>query len=165
MLRMAVWGARSIAGLTAAVALVIDQASKWMILEHVMEPSQIIVVAPFFNLTLWFNRGVTFGFLSSDGDLGRWLLIALTLTIVVVLALWARRSTMRLEGAALGAIIGGALGNIIDRLRHGGVVDFLDFHAFGWHWPAFNMADVTVVCGVAALMLNPLLPARETAKG
>jgi len=85
--------------------------------------------------------------------------VLVKLGVVAFLVHWLRRSTMRLECAALGLIIGGALGNIADRLRIGAVVDFIDAHYGGWHWPTFNMADVAIVCGVAALILVSLRPA------
>jgi signal peptidase II len=138
----------------ALLAAVADQASKWVILEHVMNPPRLIEVTPFFNLTLGFNRGVTFGMLSSDEALGRWMLIGLALVIVAGLIIWAWRAGSRIEAASIGGIIGGAIGNVIDRVRQGAVTDFLDFHALDWHWPAFNLADTAIFCGVAALLLH-----------
>lgn len=141
---------------TAVLAAATDQASKWAILEHVMIPPRIIEVAPFFNLSLGFNRGVSFG-MFGDGTVGPWLLSGLALAIVAFLLRWAARSTSRTEATALGAIVGGALGNVIDRVRQGAVTDFLDFHALGWHWPAFNLADAAIFCGVATLLLHSWL--------
>ncbi|KAA0576223.1 signal peptidase II [Azospirillum sp. B21] len=138
--------------LAATFAVALDQGSKWAIIEHVMNPPRLIEVTPFFNLTLGFNRGVSFG-LFGDGAVGPWLLSGLALTIVALLLAWAMRSISQSEAAALGAIIGGALGNVIDRVRQGAVTDFLDLHAFGWHWPAFNLADAAIFCGVAMLLL------------
>ncbi|QQP89502.1 signal peptidase II [Skermanella rosea] len=148
--RTGLWLALAIALLAAAA----DQASKRVILEHVMDPPRLIEVTPFFNLTLGFNRGVSFGMLSSDEALGPWLLVGLTLGIVAALIVWARRVGSRIEAAAIGGVIGGAIGNVIDRVRQGAVTDFLDFHALGWHWPAFNLADAAIFCGVAALLLH-----------
>ncbi|MFC5314797.1 signal peptidase II [Azospirillum rugosum] len=137
---------------TASLASAVDQASKWAILEHVMNPPRLIEVTPFFNLTLGFNRGVSFGLLG-DGTAGPWLLSGLALAIVIGLAMWARRTDSRIEAGAIGAIMGGGIGNVIDRVRQGAVTDFLDLHAFGWHWPAFNLADVAIVCGVGVLLM------------
>ncbi|MEO3432341.1 signal peptidase II [Inquilinus sp. CAU 1745] len=139
--------------LAAALILVADQASKWAILAVVMDPPRVIEVTPFFNLTLGFNRGVTFGLLG-DSNAGPWLLAAVALAVVATLAVWVRHTGSRVEGAAIGAIMGGGLGNVIDRVRQGTVTDFLDLHAFGWHWPTFNVADVAIVCGVGALLLH-----------
>ncbi|MFC7693690.1 signal peptidase II [Paeniroseomonas aquatica] len=111
---------------------------------------------PFLDLVLVHNRGVTFGLLASDHPAGRWLLILLTGTITVALLVWLRRAQNRTQAAALGLIIGGALGNLMDRLRHGAVTDFLDFHAQGYHWPAFNLADSGIVLGVALLLIAEL---------
>ena len=116
-------------GLLAAAA---DQASKWAVLEYVMNPPRLIAVTPFFNLTLGFNRGVSFGFLG-DGAAGPWLLSALAVAIIAALALWAWRSASRAEAAALGAIIGGAVGNVIDRVRRSAVPDSVDLRALGRH--------------------------------
>jgi signal peptidase II len=138
----------------AIFAAVTDQVSKWAILEHVMNPPRLIAIAPFFNLTLGFNAGVSFGMLSSDEALGRWLLVSLTLVIVAGLTVWAWRANSRIEAAAIGGIIGGAIGNVIDRVRQGAVTDFLDFHALGWHWPAFNLADAVIFCSVVTLLLH-----------
>ena len=148
----------------ALLAAVADQASKWVILEHVMNPPRLIEVTPFFNLTLGFNRGVSFGLLSSDEALGRWMLIGLALVIVVGLIIWAWRAGSRIEAASIGGIIGGAIGNVIDRVRQGAVTDFLDFHALGWHWPAFNLADTAIFCSVAALLLHSWVSERAANK-
>jgi signal peptidase II len=142
--------------LTLAVAIlaaVTDQASKWALLEHVMNPPRLIEVTSF-NLTLGFNSGVSFGMLSSNEALGRWLLVGLTLVIVAGLTVWAWRADSRIEAVAIGGIIGGAIGNVIDRVRQGAVMDFLDFHALGWHWPAFNLADAVIFCSVVTLLLH-----------
>ena len=148
----------------ALLAAVADQASKWVILEHVMNPPRLIEVTPFFNLTLGFNRGVSFGLLSSDEALGRWMLIGLALVIVVGLIIWAWRAGSRIEAASIGGIIGGAIGNVIDRVRQGSVTDFLDFYALGWHWPAFNLADTAIFCSVAVLLLHSWVSERAANK-
>jgi signal peptidase II len=146
--------------LAALIVGAADQISKWVILEHIMNPPRLIEVAPFFNLTLGFNRGVSFGFLGG-GVAGPWLLSGLALVIVVALALWAHRAGSRAEATALGVIIGGAIGNVVDRIRQGAVTDFLDLHAFGWHWPAFNVADIGITGGVGLLLLHGWLQGRR----
>lgn len=157
------WNGRSELPLAVAVSLIAvaaDQISKWLILEWVMSPPRLIEITPFFNLTLGFNRGVSFGLLG-NGAVGPWLLSGLAVAVVIGLLLWARRTTSRAEATALGAIIGGALGNVIDRVRQGAVTDFLDFHALGWHWPTFNVADVAIFCGTALLVVRSMVHGRE----
>jgi signal peptidase II len=145
------------AGLAVALLVgLVDQLSKWWILVHVMDPPRVIPVTPFFNLVLGWNRGISFGLLGGTSGLGTWLLVGLALAIVVVLGVWLRRSHRALVVAALGLIIGGALGNIVDRLRFGAVADFLDVHAAGYHWPAFNAADAGITVGAAMLILDSL---------
>lgn len=138
----------------------LDQATKWWILERVMDPPRRISVTPFFDLVLGWNRGVSFGMLGGYA-LPPWSLALLSAGIATILLVWLFRTDARLIATALGLITGGALGNALDRLRHGAVTDFLDFHAAGWHWPAFNFADVGVVCGAALLVLDTLLEHRE----
>jgi signal peptidase II len=142
--------------LCAALVLAADLVTKWWILAVAMNPPRIVEVAPFFNLVLVKNRGVSFGMLGSAPGWMPWVLTAFAVTIAIALAVWLCRADGRLLGCALGAVIGGAIGNAIDRVRFGAVVDFLDFHAFGWHWPAFNVADSAVVVGVGLLVLDSL---------
>lgn len=151
---------RAAAALGAAV-VVADQASKWWVLNVLMPPPGGIEVTSFFNLVLVWNPGVTFGLFGMGGEPMRWILMAVTLAIIVALGVWLSRTDRALPALALGAVIGGAAGNLLDRLIHGQVADFLDFHAFGWHWPAFNLADSAIVCGVAALVLDTFLTPRE----
>lgn len=148
--------------MAAALVTALDQLSKWVVLEIVMDPPRIIPVTPFFNLVLVWNRGVSFGFLShASSQWMPWLLTALALAIMAVLAWWLRRAATRLMVLALGLVMGGALGNVIDRLRFGAVADFLDVHIAGVHWPAFNMADSAITVG-AALILYDVLFAKRT---
>ena len=148
-------------GIVAAlVAVVVDQVTKAWALEALWPPySDGVTLLPVLNLRLGFNTGVTFGIFAESAAGAVWLLVLVKLGVVAFLVHWLRRSTMRLECAALGLIIGGALGNIADRLRIGAVVDFIDANYGGWPWPTFNMADVAIVCGVAALILVSLRPA------
>ena len=142
-------------GLSIAVAVFAsDLISKWLIVNVVMDPARTIDVFPFFNLVLGYNRGVTFGLLSSGNPIAPYLLSGFALLVVGVLDRWLWRSTVRLESAAIGSIIGGALGNVADRLADGAVTDFLDFYVGGYHWPAFNLADVGIVLGVALLLVT-----------
>lgn len=138
----------------AAFAFALDQATKAAALAAAPALAQGVEVLPFFDLVLVHNRGITFGLLASDHPAGRWLLILVTGAVSAGLAVWMARAQSRTQAAALGLIIGGALGNLVDRLRHGAVTDFLDFHAQGYHWPAFNLADSGIVVGVALLLLG-----------
>jgi len=124
-------------------------------LEHVMQPPRIIPVAPFFNLVAGWNRGVSFGMFNSETAVAG-VFIALAGLIVVLLSVWLFRAERTPIALALGLVIGGALGNVIDRIRFGAVFDFLDFHVFGRHWPAFNVADAAISLGAAFLLLDAL---------
>lgn len=145
----------------AAVTLVLDLLTKWWIVGKVMDPPRAIEITPFFNLVMVWNRGITFG-LFGDAVWGRWAFAGLALAIVAVLISWLSRASYRDTALALGLVIGGAIGNVIDRVRWGAVADFLDFHVAGWHWPAFNLADSAIVIGVGVLLLEALFSRRET---
>ena len=142
-------------GLAFLIAL-LDQLSKWWVVEFVMNPPQVIPVTSFFNLVLGLNRGVSFGMFDTGTDTGRWILTALTITIAIGLAVWLWRVEKPWLAAALGLVVGGAVGNIIDRATIGAVVDFLDFHVAGYHWPAFNVADMGITCGAMVLIFDSL---------
>jgi lipoprotein signal peptidase len=143
-------------GICAAIlVLAADQASKWWILTGLDLPRvRQIVLLPVLNLTMVWNRGVTFGLLDGFGSWSYLLLAAVALAVVVALGVWLRRAESRIVAAALGAIAGGAIGNVIDRLRFGAVVDFVDAHIGDWHWYVFNIADSAIVCGVIVLILE-----------
>jgi signal peptidase II len=142
--------------LLAALVAVLDQASKGLILAVVMQPPRVIEITGFFNLVLTYNTGVSFGLLSGDLAWKPWLLAALAVAVSVGLFLWLRRRPEPLLAWGVGLVAGGALGNALDRLHRPGVVDFLDLHAAGWHWPAFNLADSGITVGVALLILDGL---------
>ena len=144
-------------GIAAAIVLVVDQASKYWVLYRLDLPSiGSLDVVPMFSLTMVWNRGVTFGLLAGLGSFGSWILAAVALAVVLALFLWLRRAEKTSVAVALGAIAGGAVGNVIDRVRFGAVVDFLHAHAFGWSWYVFNMADAAIVCGVATLVIDSI---------
>jgi signal peptidase II len=136
----------------AGCVMAADFASKaWML--AIFQPHERVVVLPFFNLVLVFNSGAAFSFLANAGGWQKWFFIGLALAISVWLVIMIRQHVAeRLLPAALALVLGGALGNVIDRLRFGAVVDFLDFHVAGWHWPAFNVADSAISIGVALLL-------------
>jgi len=149
-------------GLIAAVlVLVADQASKWAVLALLDLPrvGQIMLL-PVLNLTMVWNHGVTFGLLTGVGLWAHGVLVAVALAVVAGLGVWLRRAENRVVAVALGAIAGGAIGNVIDRLRFGAVIDFIDAHLGAWHWYVFNLADAAIVCGVAALVIDSQWPRR-----
>lgn len=152
-------------GLAAVLAaLVIDQLSKWIILNLVMDPPAPIAVLPVFDLVLAWNRGVSFSMLSSGAAQAPYLLAGFALLVVAGLGAWLARVKAPLPALGLGLIIGGAVGNVIDRLRFGAVVDFLYFHYAGWGFPAFNLADTAITFGVALLLLDSLFGKLRPAK-
>ena len=135
----------------AIIWIGVDQQVKWWVLSSLAR-GEVIELTPFFNVVLVFNRGISFGLLGTG--VSPLSLSLLALAIVAGLFIWLWRAPNKLIAAALGSIIGGALGNVIDRFRAGMVTDYLVFHLAGWHWPAFNVADVGVVCGVGLLLLG-----------
>lgn len=145
--------------LLAAAVLLLDQLSKWVMVELVLDDRRMIEVLPFFNFSLVYNRGVSFGLFGSNSVWGPYVLSALALAVCVALVVWARRAETRMLVVAIGIVIGGAIGNVIDRLRFGAVVDFLDFYIPGTqlpHWPAFNVADSAIVIGVGLILIDGL---------
>jgi len=153
----------------ALLVLVADQASKWWILEVLDLPTRRSV--PLLGgdefglaLTMVWNRGVTFGLLSGSSPWHAWALAAMAAAIAIFLLRWLAKAENTRTALALGAIIGGAVGNVIDRLRFGAVVDFVDAYAWGWHWYVFNVADAAIVLGVAILLIEAVFPRPATAE-
>ena len=147
-------------GLAAALVVVaLDQVTKAWILGFFAghEGAPVAVVTPFFNLVLTGNRGMSFGLFNTNAAMNTVVFTVLAAVIVIALIAWLRRAHNSLIRLALGMIIGGAVGNVIDRLVRGAVVDFLDFHIGSWHWFAFNLADAAICLGVIALLLDGLL--------
>jgi len=138
-----------------AVLIGADQLLKQYMLSLVFEPPRVIEVTGFFNLVPVWNRGVSFGMLG-DSETSRWVLVGLAFAIVAILVVWLIRAGSTVVVFALVLVIGGALSNVIDRIVFGAVVDFIDIHAFGWHWPAFNLADMSIVAGTAFLLYDGL---------
>jgi lipoprotein signal peptidase len=157
-------------GLIAAlVVLAADQASKWWVLNGLDLPDlRQVVLLPVLNLTMVWNRGVTFGLLNGLGSWGHVLLAAVSLAVVAALGVWLRRAESPLVATAIGAIAGGAIGNVIDRVRFGAVVDFIHAHVeTPWgdlSWYVFNVADAAIVCGVAALIIGSQFSGRRQEK-
>ncbi|MBW4090280.1 MAG: signal peptidase II [Proteobacteria bacterium] len=144
----------SLGALIGLVVYAADQGSKYWIL-HGLDLPRLgdVRVLPVLDLTMVWNHGVTFGLLTGRSGWSVAILATLALVIVAALGVWLRRTDRVSSAIALGAIAGGALGNVTDRLRYGAVVDFIRAHAFGWSWYVFNIGDAAIVCGVAALVL------------
>ena len=151
-------------GLVLALAVILlDQVTKfWMYQFLVVEGGRAVTVLPFFNLVTVWNYGVSFGMFNTG--VAAWVFSLAALAISAALTVWLVRADRVLLTASLGLIIGGAIGNVIDRLRFGAVFDFLDFHAFGWHWPAFNVADSAISIGVAVLFVDSLFDGGSESK-
>jgi len=139
----------------ATIAVVIDQAFKIQMVEYMASHPYGIDVTSFFRLVMVWNSGVSFG-MFAGGETTRWILIALSLAICLVLVVWMARATQKLLGYALGLVLGGALGNIIDRLHYGRVADFFDVDLIFMRWPAFNIADMAIVGGVLLMLVQSL---------
>lgn len=180
------------AALMTFFVIVLDQLSKWMVLEFVIRkglkavdvinqtspvgliewlvkaperlPLYSLSVLPFFNITMVWNDGVSFGLLASDGFHGKLFLIIMSLGISAFLGFLIYKTASRFEALAMAAVIGGALGNVLDRLRFGAVADFLDFHMGGYHFPVFNVADSAISIGIAFLLIFGLFWSGETTK-
>lgn len=149
--------------LLALVALILDQVSKWWILYELNLPLlQQVKISPLFSFTMVWNRGVSFGLLSSDGW-GRWVLVVFSLGVAVFLIDWLRKGTKPVLTYGLALVAGGAIGNAIDRIYYGAVVDFLDFSGLHFPW-VFNIADAAINIGVACLFLDVFLLNRSEAK-
>jgi signal peptidase II len=141
----------------AAAIVLVDQVTKFLVLAY-LAPGERREITEFFNLVLVFNRGAAFSLLSDAAGWQTPLLIAFALAATVIVSVLLVRSPgRRMLSAGLAMILGGALGNLIDRLAFGQVVDFLDFHAFGWHWPAFNVADSAITLGAVTIILEGFL--------
>jgi signal peptidase II len=152
-------GRMSLGLISALIVLAADQASKWWILNGLDLPDlRQVVLLPVLNLTMVWNTGVTFGLLNGLGSFGHVLLAVVALAVVGALGLWLRKAESSVTAGAIGAIAGGAVGNVIDRFRFGAVVDFIHAHvAIGgtdYSWYVFNVADAAIVCGVATLIIE-----------
>ena len=147
----------------AAAIVFIDQISKWIVL-GTLRPGESIFVTPFFNWVLTFNAGAAFSFLADAGGWQRWFFTVLALGVSAwIFTLLRRHSAEFRLSLALTLVLGGALGNVIDRIRFGAVVDFIQWHAAGFYWPAFNVADSAISIGAILLIYDQFAkPASET---
>ncbi|MFM2004876.1 MAG: hypothetical protein RLZZ09_531 [Pseudomonadota bacterium] len=143
----------------SALVIVVDQITK-RIVDTTMQLYQSIELIPYFQLTYMRNQGAAFSFLSGAGGWQRWFFIALAVIASVFICFWLKKlnRSQRWEAIAWSLVLGGALGNLIDRILYGYVIDFLDVYIGDWHWPAFNVADSAITLGVAMLLLDSFKP-------
>lgn len=137
----------------AALVVLVDQLSKYVIKNLVLTEAPVLTLTSFFNLVTAWNTGVSFSMFNNGGLLGIVILSLMALAIVWLLVNWLSKEDNPLIQVALGFIIGGAIGNVIDRIRLGAVFDFLDFHVAGKHWPAFNVADSFICIGACVIIV------------
>jgi signal peptidase II len=145
----------------ALTILVVDQLTKFVITQNFLL-HEVVPVTPFFNLVLVYNPGAAFSFLADAEGWQKGFFIAIGLTASVwIIHLLRKHPEHTLFCTALSLVLAGALGNVIDRVQFGAVIDFLDFHVGGWHWPAFNVADSAISCGAALLVWDALRPRQQ----
>lgn len=142
--------------LIALGVIIVDQVSKYVVMHYILSEYVALVVAPFFAVVRAWNTGVSFSMFNNFGIKGVYILSGVALIIVALLLKWLKSEKSRLVQVALGFIIGGALGNVIDRIHLGAVFDFLDFYVGDHHWPAFNMADSFICIGAALIIIHSL---------
>ncbi|MDA7947336.1 MAG: signal peptidase II [Hyphomicrobiaceae bacterium] len=152
------WGPMTRFGLLIAMfTTIVDQALKWWVLEiFQLESKGTVKITPFLDLVMVWNRGISYGLFQQDSTTGRFILIGLVLVALTAMFFWLARATTTLSALALGLVLGGGVGNLIDRLVHGAVADFISFHAFGFYWYVFNIADAAIVAGVVGLLYDSM---------
>jgi signal peptidase II len=149
-------------GLSAVVVL-LDQVSKLWIFRVLLEQQAEIVVLPIFSLVKRYNTGISFSVFATDHATGPWIFALLATIIALGLLVWLSQTADRLPAVGLALVVGGAIGNVIDRVREGAVMDFLLFHWRDWAWPAFNLADTAITIGVALLIYDGVFGDRKRA--
>jgi signal peptidase II len=161
--KVRLWGRYSVLGLVIAVmALAADQLHKyWMIEVYRISEKEPVAVTSFLNLVMVWNPGISYGLFPAGSSSGRLLLVGISIAAVLALLIWMSNAGSRLVAAGIGLIVGGAVGNLIDRLVYGAVADFFSFHYAGYYWYVFNIADVAITAGVIGLILDWLLAPRE----
>ena len=141
--------------LIAAAVMAADQTTKFLVLQLVgWQSGAMARLTPFLDIAVVLNRGVSYGLFPQNGDTGRWMLTAVKLFAALLFIIWLARTHSRVVAASLGLLVGGALGNAIDRTVYGAVVDFISLHVAGWNWYVFNLADTAVVAGVVGLLYD-----------
>ncbi len=139
----------------AVLTLVADQATKlYTLFVFDLPVREPVRLTPFLDLMVVWNRGISYGLFQQNSDLGRWVLIVVSILAAIGLSFWISRAAGRVLALSLGLIVGGALGNVIDRLAYGAVFDFIQFHIGSWSWYVFNVADAAIVAGVLGLLYD-----------
>ncbi|PKQ07760.1 MAG: signal peptidase II [Alphaproteobacteria bacterium HGW-Alphaproteobacteria-11] len=154
------WGPLSLFGLAIAVGgFAIDRLHKWWMLDiyHIAARGRVEVTS-FFDLVMAWNKGVSYGLFEAETPLGVLILVSFALAVTFGLGLWLARAEHRAVALAIGLIMGGAIGNVYDRIAYGAVADFFSFHAFGFYWYIFNVADIWIVLGVILILLDSIWP-------
>jgi signal peptidase II len=146
----------------SVLLVALDQGTKWLA-EAALDPYLPVPLVPSFNLTLMYNDGAAFSFLAGAGGWQRWFFAGLAALVTIALGVWLHRlkATERVTAIGIALVMGGAVGNLIDRILTGRVVDFIDVYYAGWHWPAFNLADSAISVGVALLLIATLREGRS----
>ncbi|HET6161112.1 MAG TPA: signal peptidase II [Dongiaceae bacterium] len=144
-----------------AVVVLLDQASKFLVFRSLMTEQTEMVVLPIFSLVKRYNTGISFSILATDHAIGPWVFALLAAIIAFGLLIWLSQTADRLPAIGLALVVGGAIGNVIDRVREGAVMDFLLFHWRDWAWPAFNLADSAITIGVALLIYDGVFGGRK----
>ncbi len=159
MARRWLWGPASRLGFLAAIlSLIADQAHKWWMLNiYRIEGKGDVEIMPFLDLVMVWNPGISYGLFPQGSATGRLILIAVAAAAVAGLTVWLANARTAIGATGIGLVIGGAIGNAIDRAVYGAVADFFSFHAFGYHWYVFNVADMAIVAGVAGLLYESFL--------
>lgn len=166
MKKFPLYGPCSGLGLTIATTVfIVDQAFKqWMLGPFRLEERGRVELTPFFDLVMAWNKGISYGLFTQDSPWGQYALAGFMIAVALMLYLWLARQTERFLALSLGLIIGGALGNALDRLLYGAVADFFSLHFHGFYWYIFNVADVAIVGGVVLLLADGFLLSRKNAK-
>jgi signal peptidase II len=149
--------------LLLAATIVVDQAVKQVLLHYLPKVDDVAtIITGFFRLVTVWNRGVSFGLMSHEGVVPPWALSGVAILVCIGLFIWLRRTDRPFTAWGIGLVMGGAIGNVIDRARWGAVFDFADFYVGQWHWPAFNVADSAIVVGVGLMLLDSLIREKST---
>lgn len=148
----------------AALVVLLDQATKFLVFRVILGDLSEVVVLPVFSLVQRYNTGISFSILATDHAIGPWAFALAATLIAIGLLVWLSQTAEWLPAAGLALVIGGAIGNVVDRLREGAVLDFLLFHLREWAWPAFNLADSAISIGVAMLIYDGLFGGRKRAQ-
>lgn len=158
--RKTFWGPLSLFGFAVALAgFLTDRLHKWWMLDiYEISARGRVEVTPFFDLVMAWNKGVSYGLFQAETALGVMILVSFALAVTFGLGLWLARAEHRAVALAIGLIIGGAVGNVYDRIAYGAVADFFSFHAFGFYWYIFNVADIWIVLGVMLILLDSVWP-------